>query len=128
MAAPTARNAAGDVLLPLLDDARDQCTTTVRLRARVPLARLAQDYGPRLEPGAAPEPAASAAAMMELGAMWSAHCDGAITFSPAEPRRLRILREARNLLAHRVPLDGDRLRQLVEELCRWLKPHRLSGQ
>ncbi|EKX64217.1 hypothetical protein Sipo8835_05315 [Streptomyces ipomoeae] len=95
--------AQNHVLLPLLDDARDQFTTTVRLRARVPLARLAQDYGPRLEPGAAPEPADSAVAMMELGAMWSAHCDGAITLSSSERRRLRILREARNLLAHRVP-------------------------
>ncbi|MDX2680009.1 hypothetical protein [Streptomyces soliscabiei] len=110
--------AQNHVLLPLLDDARDQFTTTVRLRARVPLARLAQDYGPRLEPAAAPEPADSAVAMMELGAMWSAHCDGVITLSPAERRRLRVLREARNRLAHRVPLDGDRLRRLVEELCR----------
>ncbi|MEU2965205.1 hypothetical protein ABZ687_09510 [Streptomyces ardesiacus] len=110
--------AQNHVLLPLLDDARDQFTTTVRLRARLPLARLAQDYGPRLEPGAAPEPADSAVAMMELGAMWGAHCDGAITLRPAERRRLRILREARNLLAHRVPLDSDRLCRLVEELCR----------
>ncbi|MBV7700771.1 hypothetical protein [Streptomyces sp. TRM70350] len=50
--------------------------------------------------------------------MWGAHCDGTIALIPAERRRLRILREARNLLAHRVPLDGDRLRHLVEELCR----------
>ncbi|WP_275561065.1 hypothetical protein [Streptomyces sp. 5-6(2022)] len=110
--------AQNHVLLPLLDDARDQFTATIRLRARVPLARLAQDYGPRRESGTAPEPADSAVAMMELGAMWSAHCDGAIALIPAERRRLRILREARNLLAHRVPLDDDRLRRLVEELCR----------
>ncbi|MFF8830309.1 hypothetical protein [Streptomyces sp. NPDC015131] len=110
--------AQNHVLLPLLDDARDQFTTTVRSRARLPLARLAQDYGPRLGPVAAPEPADSTVAMMELGAMWSAHCDGAIVLRPSERRRLRVLREARNLLAHRVPLDGDRLRHLVEELCR----------
>ncbi|MEU5579921.1 hypothetical protein ABZ791_17105 [Streptomyces huasconensis] len=110
--------AQNHVLLPLLDDARDQFTTTVRARARVPLARLAQDYGPRRESGTASEPAASAVSMMELGAMWSAHCDGVITLVPAERRRLRILREARNRLAHRAPLDGDRLGHLVEELCR----------
>lgn len=61
--------AQNHVLLPLLDDARDQFTTTVRLRARVPLGRLAQDYGPRRERGTAPEPADAAVAMMELGAM-----------------------------------------------------------
>ncbi|WP_173265493.1 hypothetical protein [Streptomyces pacificus] len=110
--------AQNHVLLPLLDDARERFTATVRLRARIPLGRLAQDYGPRLEPGRTPEAADSAIATMELGAMWSAHCDGAVALSPAERRGLRVLREARNLLAHRVPLDGDRLRRLVEELCR----------
>ncbi|MER6140835.1 hypothetical protein ABT174_12325 [Streptomyces sparsogenes] len=110
--------AQNQVLLPLLEDARDQFTATVRLRARVPPTRLAQDYGPRRGPGTAPEPVDSAVAMMELGAMWSAHCDGAIALTPAERRRLRTLREARNLLAHRVPLDGSRLQLLVEELCR----------
>ncbi|MEV7872664.1 hypothetical protein AB0P17_42675 [Streptomyces sp. NPDC088124] len=110
--------AQNHVLLPLLDDARDQFTSTIRLRARVPLARLAQDYGPQREPGAAQEPADSAVGIMELGGMWSAHCDGAITLNPAERRRLRTLREARNLLAHRVPLDGNRLQLLVDELCR----------
>ncbi|MFI1417010.1 hypothetical protein ACH4VX_03300 [Streptomyces sp. NPDC020731] len=106
------------LLLPLLDDARDRFTTTVRPRGRVPPARLTQDHGPRLEPGAAPEPSDSAITRMESGAMWSARCDGVVTLSPAGRRRLRILREARNLLAHRVPLDDDRLRRLVEELCR----------
>ncbi|MBC7273868.1 MAG: hypothetical protein H5T76_35070 [Streptomyces sp.] len=110
--------AQNQVLLPLLDDARDQFATTVRLRARIPLARLAQDYGPRRAPGTAPEPDDSAVAMMEPGAMWGAHCDGVIALNPSERRRLRILREARNLLAHRVLLDGDRLRHLVEKLCR----------
>lgn len=110
--------AQNHVLLPLLDDARDQFTTTVRQRARIPLTRLAQDYGPRRAPGTPAEPAGSAVALMELGAMWSAHCDGAITLAPAERRRLRILREARNRLAHRTPLDADALDRLAEELCR----------
>ncbi|WP_335940758.1 hypothetical protein [Streptomyces sp. PTD5-9] len=110
--------AQNHVLLPLLDDAREQFTATVRLRTRVPPARLAQDYGPRREPGTAPEPTDSALSMLELGAMWSAHCDGALALTPAERRRLRTLREARNLLAHRTPLDGPRLQRLLEELCR----------
>ncbi|MEU8741832.1 hypothetical protein ACFYPK_25605 [Streptomyces halstedii] len=109
--------AQNHVLLPLLDDARDQFTATVRLRARVPLARLAQDYGPRREPGTPAEPACSAVDMMELGAMWSAHCDGAIRLTPAERRRLRTIRDARNRLAHRAPLDSPRLHFLIEELC-----------
>jgi hypothetical protein len=29
--------------------------------------------------------------MMELGAMWSAHCDRAIALTPTERRRLRTL-------------------------------------
>lgn len=110
--------AQNHVLLPLLDDARDQFTTTIRLRARVPPARLAQDYGPQRGPATALEPADSTVSMMELGAMWSAHCDGAIALTRTERRRLRTLREARNLLAHRVPLDGYQLQLLVEELCR----------
>ncbi|ARQ68821.1 hypothetical protein [Streptomyces marincola] len=109
--------AQNHVLLPLLDDARDQLTATVRLRARVPLARLAQDYGPRREPGTAPEPAGSAVDLMELGGMWSAHCDGAVALTATERRRLRTLREARNRLAHRDHLDGAQLQRLVEELC-----------
>ncbi|MDH6624771.1 hypothetical protein M2271_002575 [Streptomyces sp. LBL] len=95
----------------------DQFTSTVRHRARVPLARLAQDYGPQRGPGTAQEPAATVD-IMELGGMWSAHCDGSIALTPAERHRLRTLREARNLLAHRVPLDGNRLQFLVDELCR----------
>ncbi|MFF9572653.1 hypothetical protein [Streptomyces sp. NPDC014685] len=109
--------AQNHVLLPLLDDARDRFTATVRRRARVPLTRLAQTYGPRREPGAPPEPAGSAIDMMELGAMWSAHCDDVIRLTPTERRRLRILREARNRLAHRAPLDSSQLQYLIKELC-----------
>lgn len=110
--------AQNHVLLPLLEDARERFTAIVRSRARGSLAQLAQDYGPRRESGRASESPDSAIAMMELGAMWSAHCDGAIPLAPTERRRLRVLREARNRLAHRVPLHGHRLRDLVEELCR----------
>ncbi|MET8288377.1 hypothetical protein ABZV80_24415 [Streptomyces sp. NPDC005132] len=109
--------AQNQVLLPLLDDAREHFAATVRLRARVPLPRLAEEYGPRRDPGAAPEPG-DLVDTLELGAMWGAHRDGAIALTPRERHRLRTLRDARNLLAHRSPLDGNQLHHLIKELCR----------
>ncbi|MGY5059233.1 hypothetical protein ACWDFR_35090 [Streptomyces sp. 900105755] len=110
--------AQNHVLLPLLDDARERFAATVRLRARVPLPRLAEEYGPRRDPEAAPEPPGDLVDTLELGAMWGAYRDGAIALTPRERHRLRNLRDARNLLAHRTPLDGDQLHHLIEELCR----------
>jgi hypothetical protein len=46
-----------------------------------------------------------------------AHRDGAVALTPQERHRLRTLRDARHLLAHRTPLDGDHLRRLIKELC-----------
>ena len=110
--------AQNHVLLPLLDDARERFAATVRRRARVPLPRLAEEYGPHRDTDAPAEPPARIIDTLELGAMWAAHCDFAIALTPAERHHLRVLRDTRNLLAHRTPLDGDHLHRLVKELCR----------
>lgn len=110
--------AQNHVLLPLLDAARERFAATVRLRARVPLPRLAEEYGPRRDPDAAPDPHGDLVDTLELGAMWGAYRDGAIALTVRERHLLRTLRDARNLLAHRTPLDGDKLHRLIEELCR----------
>jgi hypothetical protein len=110
--------AQNHVLLPLLDDARERFTATVRLRARVPLPRLAEEYGPRRNHDGAPQPPGDLVDALELGAMWGAHLDGVIALTTRERHRLRTLRDARNLLAHRTPLDGNQLHQLIGELCR----------
>ena len=110
--------AQNHVLLPLLDDARERFAATVRRRARIPLPLLAQEYGPHRDADAPAEPPARIIDTLELGAMWAAHCDAAVTLTPAERHHLRVLRDARNLLAHRTPLDGDHLHRLIKELCR----------
>ncbi|MFP8959958.1 hypothetical protein ACLIYP_05185 [Streptomyces nanhaiensis] len=110
--------AQNQVLLPLLDDARERFAATVRSRARISLQRLAEEYCPRRGPDAITESPGALIETMELGAMWGAHRDGAIALTFRERRHLRTLREARNLLAHRTPLDGDQLHRLIMELCR----------
>ncbi|MDT3395903.1 hypothetical protein RKE29_04465 [Streptomyces sp. B1866] len=109
------------VLLPLLDDAR------ARLAADLPTAavhgprRLAAAYGARRPPGvdgpaeAEGDPARRLAAM-ELGEMWAAVCRGEIRLDARARRALRRLRQARNRLAHRIPLDDEGLRGLCEAL------------
>ncbi|MBZ9644624.1 hypothetical protein [Streptomyces sp. PSKA30] len=82
------------------------------------MPRLAEEYGPRRGPGAVPEPPGDLVDTMELGAMWGAHRDGAVALTPRERNRLRTLRDARNLLAHRTQFDGDHLHRLTQELCR----------
>ncbi|MHB9859100.1 hypothetical protein [Streptomyces sp. YIM S03343] len=109
--------AQNHVLLPLLDDARERFAATMRRRTRIPLPRLAEEYGPP-DTTSEPLPPAKVIDTLELGAMWAAHCDGAITLTPAERHHLRTLRDTRNLLAHRKPLDGDHLHRLIKELCR----------
>ncbi|MCZ2526186.1 hypothetical protein [Streptomyces sp. HB2AG] len=111
--------AQNQVLLPLLDEARERFAATVRSRARIPLQQLAEEYCSRRGTDAVvTESPDSLIETMELGAMWGAHRDGATALTPKERRHLRVLREARNLLAHRTPLDGDRLHRLIMELYR----------
>jgi hypothetical protein len=114
--------AQNHALLPLLDDAREDFTATVRQRTRVPLSQLADRYGPR-PVGSSGDPApgngtAYALAALELGAMWGAHLNGDIALTRPERERLRTFWDARNRLAHRTPLDESRLQRLVTELCR----------
>ncbi|MEU6158235.1 hypothetical protein [Streptomyces sp. NPDC047130] len=110
--------AQSHVLLPLVDASRERFATVVRANARIPLQRLAEQYGPRRDLDDGQVPTSTLIDTMELGAMWGAYRDGAIVLSPQDRRHLRILRAARNHLAHRTPLSGDELRRLIAELCR----------
>ncbi|MDH6123194.1 hypothetical protein [Kitasatospora sp. GP82] len=107
-------------LLPRLDDAREEFTDVVRRRARIPLSRLAEQYGPRPVGGSADPDTATDTGLvltaMELGAMWGAHLNGHIALNEVERRRLRTLWRSRNRLAHRTPLDEAQLHQLVSVL------------
>ncbi|WP_151773503.1 hypothetical protein [Streptomyces abyssomicinicus] len=110
--------AQNHVLLPLLDAARERFADVVRANARIPLQRLAEQYGPRRDLDEGGVPPSTLIETMEVGAMWGAFRDGAIALTQRDRRHLRILREARNLLAHRTPLDGEGLQTLIKELCR----------
>lgn len=108
-------------LLPRLDDAREDFARVVSRRARIPLPQLVQQYGPQHiveSPASAvgDGDAGVTLAAMELGSMWGAHIKRDIILEKDERRRLRILWESRNRLAHRTPLDEARLRDLVAEL------------
>jgi hypothetical protein len=110
--------AQNHVLLPLLDALRERFTDVVRANARIPLQRLAEQYGPRRDPDEGGVPPSTLIETMEVGAMWGAFRDGAIALTQRNRRHLRILRDARNRLAHRTPLDGEGLQTLIKELCR----------
>jgi hypothetical protein len=110
--------AQNHVLLPLLDASRERFTDIVRANARIPLQRLAEQYGPRRDPDEGGVPPTTLIETMEVGAMWGAFRDGAIALTQRDRRHLRILRDARNRLAHRTPLDGEGLQTLIKELCR----------
>ncbi|MGA5111923.1 hypothetical protein [Streptomyces pseudogriseolus] len=110
--------AQNHVLLPLLDASRERFSDVVRANARIPLQRLAGQYGPRRAPDEGGVPPSTLIATMEVGAMWGAFRDGAIALTQRDRRHLRILRDARNRLAHRTPLDGEGLQTLIKELCR----------
>lgn len=109
-------------LLPRLDDAREAFTEVVRRRARMPLEQLVHQYGSQhgveARNGRREGDAGATLAAMELGSMWGAHMNGDIILEKNERRRLRILWESRNRLAHRTALDEVRLRDLVTELAR----------
>ncbi|MBS2963576.1 hypothetical protein KGA66_10995 [Actinocrinis puniceicyclus] len=107
-------------LLPRLDEVREDFTDVVRRRARIPLARLDEKYGPRSF-GAPTDPATGSGTgrtltAMELGSMWGANLNGHIALNEVERRRLRVLWQSRNRLAHRIPLDAAQLHQLITEL------------
>lgn len=108
------------VLLPLLDDAREEFTEVIRRRSRLPPGHLAGQYRPRPAGTAATasDTAAGTLMGMELGAMWAAHVNSQVRLTRPEADRLRVLWDARNRLAHRTALDGARLKRLVTELCR----------
>jgi len=116
--APQVWLAQNHVLLPLLDASRERFTDVVRTNARIPLQRLAERYGPRRDPDEGSVPPSTLIETMEVGAMWGAFRDGAIALTQRDRRHLRILRDARNRLAHRMPLDGEGLQTLIKELCR----------
>ncbi|MEV5748011.1 hypothetical protein AB0L00_09350 [Actinoallomurus sp. NPDC052308] len=110
------------VLLPLLDDAREEFTEVIRRRSRLPPGRLAERYrsGPVGAASAPPADGGPTDALMgmELGAMWGAHLNSHVRLTREEADRLRVLWDARNRLAHRAALDDHRLKRLVTELCR----------
>ncbi|WP_330338777.1 hypothetical protein [Streptomyces sp. NBC_00557] len=110
--------AQNHVLLPLLDASRERFADVVRANARLPLQRLAEQYGPRRDLDEGGVPTSTLIETMEVGAMWGAFRDGAIALTQRDRRHLRILRDARNRLAHRTPLDGEGLQTLIKELCR----------
>lgn len=108
-------------LLPRLDDAREDFAEVVRRRSRIPIPQLTNQYGhqrgSRTPTGMSGEGGADVTlTAMELGSMWGAHVNKDIILNKDERRRLRILWESRNRLAHRTPLDESRLRDLVAEL------------
>jgi hypothetical protein len=90
----------------------------IRANTRIPLQRLADQYGPRRDPDEDGVPPSTLIETMEVGAMWGAFRHGAIALTQRDRRHLRILRDARNRLAHRTPLDGEELQTLIKELCR----------
>ncbi|MDQ1037657.1 hypothetical protein QFZ75_004073 [Streptomyces sp. V3I8] len=110
--------AQNHVLLPLLDASRERFTDVVRANARIPLQHLAEQYGPRRDLDESGVPPSTLIETMEVGAMWGAFRDGAFALTQRDRRHLRIIRDARNRLAHRELLDGEELQTLIKELCR----------
>ncbi|PAM99604.1 hypothetical protein CJI59_22155 [Streptomyces sp. Alain-F2R5] len=110
--------AQNHVLLPLLDVSRERFADIVRANARIPLQSLAEQYGPRRDLDEGGMSPSTLIETMEVGAMWGAFRDGVIGLTQRDRRHLRILRDARNRLAHRTPLDGEGLQTLIAELCR----------
>ncbi|WP_345437037.1 hypothetical protein [Actinoallomurus vinaceus] len=110
------------VLLPLLDDAREEFTEVIRHRSRLPAPQLVERYRSRpvgTSPAFSANGGTAEALMgMELGAMWGAHLNSHVRLSRTEADRLHVLWDARNRLAHRTALDDRRLKRLVTELCR----------
>ncbi|MFF2658881.1 hypothetical protein ACFVUH_16120 [Kitasatospora sp. NPDC058032] len=103
------------VLLPLIDDARLGFVELLPRIAVRGVARLVDTYArqsPRDTRGAPPD-----AASLELGELYHAAVQRDITLTDEQFGRLRTLRQARNKLAHRTPVDDARLQELVEALA-----------
>ncbi|MFF2954141.1 hypothetical protein ACFVVU_22720 [Kitasatospora sp. NPDC057965] len=103
------------VLLPLIDDARLGFVELLPRIAVRGVARLVDTYArqsPRDTRGAPPD-----AASLELGELYHAAVQRDITLTDEQFGRLRTLRQARNKLAHRTPVDDALLHELVEALA-----------